>query len=103
MDPGSIAAIIEQYKRHDWELRRVLMSGESDLELPEEYSGVEAENSDQDALWFSRKSRPDAESWELRRLTNTPFALVAFIPNTADSEEREEILAQTEARMREAG
>lgn len=103
MDSDSIASMIEQYTKHDWMLRRVLSSGSQVIELPNDHSAIQQRKTGLDALWFSRRSRPDAETWELRRLIGSPFALVAILPDDADEEEREEILAAVEVRMKESG
>jgi|SRR5687768_6279205 len=99
-DPATVGEIIAQYEKHGWKLRRALLSDQGGAKLAGVLPDVETFDSDLDALWFSRRSRPDSEAWELRRLTNLPFALVAVIRNEASEEEVEETLAQVQDEMR---
>jgi hypothetical protein len=106
IDPGSIEAIISQYSRHGWTLRRVLLSERFRKHLDDNlgriFSEAEVADSNLDALWFSRSSRPGAETWELRRLSNSPYALDAFLDDSMENAEREEILRNAEERLRES-
>lgn len=99
MDLRSLTDIVAQYAKHGWKLRRVLLSSDPDDAVRAAAGDAEIRRGRQNALWFSRRSRPDAEAWELRRLDGSPFALVAVIPDEADDEEREEMLADTEEEM----
>ena len=100
-DPVTVGEIIAQYEKHGWKLRRALLSDDGRERLSEVLPDVEKFDSDLDALWFSRRSRPDSEAWELRRLTNLPFALIAVIRNDASEEEIEDTLEQVLEEMRE--
>ena len=60
---------------------------------------LEIRRSKGEGLWFSRRSLPDREAWELRRLSGSPFALVAVVEDSLTDTEREEILRETELRM----
>ena len=101
IDPALINDIVAQYEKHGWALRRILHSDPniSPRSLPD---GVRAEKSPIDALWFSRTSLPGTEAWELRRLTNVPFALVQVIADDLTEAEREEILSDVEKAMCDA-
>lgn len=99
MDLKQLGEVIAQYGKHGWTLRRVLLSSEPDDAVRAAAGDAEIRRGGQNALWFSRRSRPDAEAWELRRLDGSPFALVAVIPDEADADEREEMLADTEEEM----
>lgn len=102
MDQAAIKQIIEQYEKHGWKLRRVLLSdslragcGEpSDL-----FGDADVTASQLDAAWFSRSSKPDVTAWELRRLTGTPYAIVTGIREGVQSDEVEAALRETEAKM----
>ena len=98
-----ISAIIEQYAKHDWVIRRVMLSpasiGSLGAKVASTYPDVEIVEAANEALWFSRRSLPDREAWELRRLTGSPFALVAVLEDSWSEEEREEVLRETERRM----
>jgi hypothetical protein len=82
-----ISEILSLYKKHGWSLRRVLLS-ENSLKI---FSGShekifgEAEilASEIDAAWFSRPSGKTA--WELRHLSETPFALFELFETDADA------------------
>jgi hypothetical protein len=100
-DPATVGEIIKQYEKHGWALRRALLSDDSLPSLSNSLNGIDIIASDLEALWFSRSSRPDSESWELRRLTGSPFALVAVIASNASEEERESTLAQVANDMRD--
>ncbi len=104
--PAQITAIIEQYKGHDWRLRRVI--GSSDLiELFDKGIvggdlGLPSKSFELDCLWFSRASRIGSETWELRRVTGTPYALVAVASDDLTPIEVEELLCSTESEMLDA-
>ena len=98
---STISALISEYAKHGWILRRALLSDHSDSSS-ELYSDAEIIASDIDALWFSRRSSPDRETWELRRLRGTPYAIDSFLEDSMSTETREEILAEAEDRMRES-
>jgi hypothetical protein len=97
-EPQTTDAIIATYERHGWRARRALTAAakaewEAHLDLPtSEFRGF-------DAIWFSRRSRPDAEAWELRLIGGRTFALVVVLPDTFDDEEREAALLDVEDRM----
>ena len=103
MDVQSFQAVIDQYAGHGWRLRRALVSSRSAEKFRSapafqdpEIQLVESKN---EALWFSRRSLPDREAWELRRLSGSPFALVAVLEDSLTDDEREAVLHDTEQRM----
>lgn len=100
IEPSAVDQIIEQYEKHGWKLRRALLSPNGRTVLPRIVETVGVEDSDIDALWFSRRSDPDREAWELRRLSALPFALLAVIPAGAESDEVDETLSQVVDEMR---
>jgi hypothetical protein len=101
----TIAEIFSLYKKHGWKLRRVLLSPalEKILGSPQNklLDGVERRSSDIDAAWFSRSSPGGRETWELRLLGPTPFALLAVLDEKLSEIEREEALRRIEAKMRD--
>jgi hypothetical protein len=103
VDLETIQAVIDQYAKHGWQLRRALVSAEGADRLSAEPGFAEvrivAVDSGNEALWFSRRSLPDREAWELRRLSGSPFALVAILEDSFDDGEREGVLEATERRM----
>jgi hypothetical protein len=100
---AAIKSIIEQYEKHDWKLRRVMLSPSSvsalGANLAELQPGVEVIKSASEGLWFSRRTLPDREAWELRRLSGSPFALVAVIEDSLSKDDREDMLSSVESRM----
>jgi hypothetical protein len=97
-----ISEILSVYRKHGWTLRRVLLSEDlaGGLRDTEDLFGtVETCTSPLDALWFSRASKGTLEAWELRYLSNTPYALVEVIERDTENDAREEIFAETEKRM----
>ena len=102
---ASIESVVEQYSRFGWILRRILLTNENygTLEhvLTIRFSDVSARPANIDALWFSRSNR-NAETWELRRLSGSPFALVQVIDAETPDEVREEVLQTLEIRMAES-
>ena len=101
IDANAVGEIIEQYEKHGWILRRALLSQAGRSDLPNMFAEVEILDSDIDALWFSRRSNPDTEAWELRRLSALPFALVAVVSAGASGDELESTLEQVVDDMRE--
>src|SRR6476620_4903520 len=103
IDAAIAAQVIEQYKKHGWMLRRILHSAPLSPdamalagELPVRAAAI-------DGLWFSRRSQPTSEAWELRRLSGSPFALVEVIDDGTGQDEIESILSDVERRMSSAG
>ncbi len=102
IDREALDQILAQYAKHGWKLRRVLLSKRLADELADISSSigdVETLDSEIDGLWFSRSSRPDVTAWELRRLSQDPFALVTSVPSDADQETTEAILKEAESQM----
>ncbi len=95
-----IGDIVSLYAKHGWKLRRVLLSKPADSAVESlGLQDAEIRESTIDALWFSRRSRPETESWELRRLVGTPFALVEVFDDGTPDDEIEERLREVERRM----
>jgi hypothetical protein len=99
-----IREIVLLYKKHGWSLRRVLLSDELRVSLNEAlrelFGGAEIVSSPfLNAAWFSRASRDSHETWELRHLSETPFALLAVFTAETDEKTREEIRKETQKRL----
>lgn len=101
IDASSVAEIVAQYQKHGWTLRRALVSPEARVSFADLLRNIDQLDSDFDALWFSRSSKPEIEAWELRRLSALPFALITATSNDAPIEEREAALWEIEEEMRE--
>lgn len=102
IESDSIRAMISLYAKHGWVLRRVLLSEESRTLGDTLFNSVPITINDFDALWFSRRSKENAESWELRRVYGTPFALVTVIADGLSEEDRYEVFMSTEEQMRDS-
>ncbi|MBX3245316.1 MAG: hypothetical protein KF685_12770 [Acidobacteria bacterium] len=97
MSSENTAAIIEQYVRNGWRLRRVLAIDTDVSEIADD--DVQVIAAPFDGLWFSRKRHDGSETWELRRLFGTPFALLTVVNDDANEAEVDEILAEVERNM----
>jgi len=88
------------YRKHGWQLRRVLLRPETrvELQLPE---NLLVEEATFDALWFSRPSHNDREAWELRLLAQTQYALFETFEADETEEERDDVKLEMEARLRD--
>ena len=99
---AEITSIIERYAKHDWVARRVMLSPGLIAVLGAElttYADVQIIESANEGIWFSRRTLPDREAWELRRLSGSPFALVAVLEDDLSEDERKDILSSVEHRM----
>lgn len=93
------------YRRHGWQLRRVLLRPESQAELSSEaaklFENAPVGESTCDALWFARASNAGREAWELRLVAETPYALFETFEADEAEEDREEVRQEMEARLRD--
>ena len=97
---GQIREILSLYARHGWILRRVLLSDNLRDNLTDDLFGeAEIISANLDALWFSRASAKNSEAWEIRHLSNTPFALVEVFSADLDKNEREKIMSEAQIRL----
>jgi hypothetical protein len=78
------------------ELQKNLVSAQD-----EPLNDVEKRVADIDAIWFSRSAGNGRETWELRLLDPTPFALLDVLDQNLDETERDKALTRIEAQMRE--
>lgn len=102
IESEKVQAILKQYEKHGWNLRRVLLSAEEKNNLPPEIFGqIEIVTSDLNALWFSRSAVEDRETWELRTLSDAPFALVEVFEADDEEEVREETRLELQTKMLE--
>jgi len=102
IDEWQIGEILAQYKKHGWNLRRVLLSASAKGKLPASLFGqAEIISSELDAAWFSRASPEGREAWELRSLSTAPFALVEVFEEDDEEDVREEARREMETRLTE--
>ena len=66
-----------------------------------DFGGVAAEESDVDAMWFTRPSQGGREAWELRLVGDTPYALFELFEPDEEEEDRRDVRREMEARLRE--
>lgn len=98
IDSEHLAALVSQYERHGWRLRRIVAAeglGSSGKALPD----VEVKRGFIDAAWFSRPGENGRISWELRLLAASPYALVISAEPDIDTGED---FDDAERRMRDA-
>ena len=99
-----IQDILSLYAKFGWTLRRVLLSPKLMKSLADSvseiFSDAEIIESEIDAAWFSRPSGKDKEAWELRRLSETPYALFEVFENDADADFCEERRDEIEAKLK---
>ena len=101
-----IREIIAAYRRHVWRLERVLLSPETRKELTEGESHLFEDAAQReapfDAFWFSRPSHAGRVAWELRLVSETPYALFETFEADEAEEDREEVRREMEARLAES-
>ncbi len=104
INAAQIQAILTQYKKHGWTLRRVLLCPSTQEILQDSlktlFDGTPVVFSETDAAWFSRASTGGNEAWELRRLSDAPFALVEVFHADDDEEVREDARREMEKRLK---
>ena len=100
-----IEEIVASYRKHGWILRRVLLQPATRQQLDSEGAGfgdsVLVSSAEVDALWFSRPSHQQREAWELRLISENPFALFETFEPDELEEDREDLRREMEARLRE--
>lgn len=102
---AQIAEILSLYKKHGWNLSRVLLSAELEKNLSGKtenlFGSAEIVSSEINAAWFSRPSKGGSQAWELRHLSTAPFALFEVFASDADEKFKSEKLMEMESQMTE--
>ena len=96
--------LVAVYRKHGWQLRRVLLRPESRAEVEPAsvlFEAAQMEENLVDALWFSRASHQGREAWELRLLSENPYALFETFEKAETEGQREEVRREMEARLRD--
>jgi hypothetical protein len=103
IDRQSIADIVATYGKHGWTLRRVLLSERSAKTLGslDVFGDAQVEDSPVDAMWFSRRARRGFETWELRAISLSPFALLENIPDEMPANDADAVFRDAEQRLAE--
>jgi hypothetical protein len=95
--------IVATYRKHGWRLERVLLSPRTRAEVTnpghDVFQNASVKEASVDALWFSRPSHGEREAWELRLVSDTPYALFETFEKEEAEEDREEIRREMEARL----
>jgi hypothetical protein len=65
------------------------------------FEGVAARASEVDAMWLRRPSAGGREAWELRLISDPPYALFELFEPGEPEEEREDVRREMEARIAE--
>ena len=98
-----IQEILSLYTKHGWKLRRVLLSPNLKTHLADVieklFNSAEIVDAEIDAVWLARASAGNAESWEIRRLSETPYALLEVFDEEDEEEVREEIRQELQAQL----
>jgi hypothetical protein len=101
-----INEIVAAYVKHGWQLRRVLLRPETRTQLDADTGSssldtIPMQEATVDGLWFSRGSHEGREAWELRLVSENPFALFETFEADETEEEREDVRREMEALLRE--
>ena len=96
---------IAMYRKHGWQLKRVLLRKETRAEVSGEATELFNDASQMDAeinaLWFARASHGTREAWELRLIGEPPYALFETFEQDEAEEDREDVRREMEARLRD--
>jgi hypothetical protein len=96
--------IITTYERHGWTLRRVLLCMTTREELKDAgavFGDSPLLDAEFDALWFARPSHAKREAWELRLISEQPYALFEAFEANESEEDREDARREMENLMRD--
>ena len=97
--------IVATYQKYGWALKGAVLQPATRSELaekePDLLRPLFLKDDSFDALWFSRPSHKDKVAWELRLLAETQYALFETFEADETEEQREEMRAEMEARLRE--
>ena len=86
IDIGAFRDTLAQYRKHGWQLARVLLTEEPSPEFLALIGNSPVHSSAIDAAWFTRSALPGTTTWELRYLGPSPLALVSVVGEDADLE-----------------
>lgn len=105
IEENLIREILSQYKKHGWNLRRVLLLPETKENLFDSlemlFGEAEIVFSEINAAWFERPSPKNRAAWELRHLSEIPFALFETFEEDINEDRLLESLAAMETRLKE--
>lgn len=100
----AIREILSLYKKHGWNLRRVMLSEKLSESISASietlFADAEIVPAEIDAALFSRDSGKTREAWELRHLSKTPFAIIESFEKEISREDLWENLREMEERLK---
>lgn len=109
--PERFGEIIDTYLRHGWQLERVLLCTETlraieaiaATTIPSPnilFHDASVRESTVDALWFKRAAQATGrEAWELRLVSDSPYALFETFEADEAEEDREDVRREMESRL----
>lgn len=94
------------YRKYGWQLARVLMHPDALAELrtttgSADFHTVAAREFPLNAMWFVRPAEGGREAWELRLVSESPYALFELFEPDEAEEDREDVRREMEAKMKE--
>lgn len=98
----AISEILSIYKKHGWRLRRVYLSKKLKNNLApteSQFGDAEIVSAEIDAALFSRDSGKVNEAWELRHLSDAPFAIFELIEKQTGEKDLRAKLLDMEKRL----
>lgn len=98
----ALSDILSLYEKYGWQMRRVLLTEGAKGSLSGMFDANILSDSDIDAVWFSRAAKNGGETWELRHLCETPYALLEVFDADEDEEVRDETLIEIQDRLKQA-
>lgn len=99
---------ITTYRRYEWRLHSILLRPETRAQIgahaaldePLLFEGAPVRVAEYDAAWFTRQSgAPNRDAWELRLISESPYALFEIFEPDEPDEDRREVRREMEARM----
>jgi len=105
-------ATLATYRRYGWQLRRVLMrpdtlaalyaeTGGTDEGAAGQFEQVNVQPASFDAIWLARPSHGGREAWELRLVSDPPYALFELFEPDEPEDDREDVRREMEAKIKE--
>lgn len=103
MNAGHIEEILAQYRKFGWELESVLLTeklrGKLSADIEKLFGAAEIRDAEINAAWLTRDSGKSRSAWELRHLSETPFAVFETFEKDIKGAELEENKREMETRL----
>lgn len=99
---GLIKEITGLYQKHGWQMRAILLRPDTRAAVdPGAVDPAMVRDAEVDAIWFSRPSHAGRDAWELRLISDQPYALFETFEADETEEQRDEMRHELEARLRD--